>query len=619
MDPGRRAMIDGAGAASPPPPPSRSSQQQHEQPHRHHRGSKNRVSKPSRPGPPRAAAAAAAHYLTEEEQARKYVADEDMFVMKQSKKAADIRVREGRATPIDRLAFNLRYIDPGRDILEDEDADLDIALEDPANLLLLAATGGGGAEGANAGAGAQGANSLAQLTQLQKDIGHFHCLEKNAQLRQYWEACRELCAHHAEKLRASTQDGRVVNSVVDDIDRILGPKTYEQLAALEKQISAKLRSDEDIDTDYWQQLLRHLQVWQAKATLKRIFAGIQQKRADLLAARGGGEGEGGASTSPSTSASTPAAASARAAAAATTSSQNAANPSAAIQASRGAAASDNNRGGPLPATTTSSINATDVLYNREAAKGVLDNEEVFAAEEEVAPAKTPPGGHADDEHKARKKPRYFNRVQMGYEWNKYNQTHYDHDNPPPKVVHGYRFNIFYPDLVDKTKAPTFRIIREHGRRRGESLAAAGENDTCIIRFTAGPPYEDIAFRIVDKEWDYSAKRERGFKSSFEGGTLQLHFQFKKRSQCAGELSSSSGTVFSPGQRMSEQACGGFMRKQRLDSGSCVWIVASPAGLGWAGLAVAAVIAVITTTTGESQSCSRGAGQSRRIRGNAWFE
>ena len=32
-----------------------------------------------------------------------------------------------------------------------------------------------------------------------------------------------------------------------------------------------------------------------------------------------------------------------------------------------------------------------------------------------------------------RKPRYFNRVHTGYEWNKYNQTHYDHDNPPPKA------------------------------------------------------------------------------------------------------------------------------------------------------------------------------------------
>lgn len=39
------------------------------------------------------------------------------------------------------------------------------------------------------------------------------------------------------------------------------------------------------------------------------------------------------------------------------------------------------------------------------------------------------------------KPRYFNRVNTGFDWNKYNQTHYDVDNPPPKIVQGYRFNV----------------------------------------------------------------------------------------------------------------------------------------------------------------------------------
>lgn len=117
---------------------------------------------------------------------------------------------------------------------------------------------------------------------------------------------------------------------------------------------------------------------------------------------------------------------------------------------------------------------------------------------------------------------------MGYEWNKYNQTHYDHDNPPPKVVQGYKFNIFYPDLIDKVKAPTYRIERENGRKRGQSFAPAGEEDTCLIRFISGPPYEDVAFRIVDKEWDYSAKRERGFRSSFDKvGALSIIFSSVK--------------------------------------------------------------------------------------------
>lgn len=155
--------------------------------------------------------------------------------------------------------------------------------------------------------------------------------------------------------------------------------------------------------------------------------------------------------------------------------------------------------------------ATTALYEREVARGVNENEEIFAGEEDVTTASKPQWA---GKYRPRK-PRYFNRVQMGYEWNKYNQTHYDHDNPPPKVVQGYKFNIFYPDLIDKVKAPVYEIEREHGRKRGQSFAPAGEEDTCLIRFKAGPPYEDIAFRIVDKEWDYSAKRERGFKSSFD--------------------------------------------------------------------------------------------------------
>lgn len=57
-----------------------------------------------------------------------------------------------------------------------------------------------------------------------------------------------------------------------------------------------------------------------------------------------------------------------------------------------------------------------------------------------------------------RKPRYFNRVHTGFEWNKYNQTHYDMDNPPPKIVQGYKFNIFYPDLIDKNATPEFSLV-----------------------------------------------------------------------------------------------------------------------------------------------------------------
>ncbi|KAG6010054.1 hypothetical protein E4U21_000497 [Claviceps maximensis] len=465
MNSDRRAMIEG----------QRSSPSRRRDPVSARVDSKNRISKPSRSRTSKAAHGAAT-YLTEEEQSRKFVADEDKFVLKQSKRKANIRVREGRAKPIDRLAFNLRYIDPERDLFDDDDGDLNIPVYSPMDIVNYL--------------------QLPQLKELESDIASYHILETEKQNRQYWEALRTLCADLQSKIEADMREGRVVNSVVGDIDKILSPKTYDQLETLEKQIKTKLRSDEDIDTDYWEQLLRHLLVWKSKAILTRIYEEILGKRQELLKAR---EEAREATASADQFLSEVAAAEHK------------------FEAGSASAEPVQNN------TSEDASNVTNALYNREAARGISENEEVFAAEEEVPAAPKPKWA---DKYRARK-PRYFNRVQMGYEWNKYNQTHYDHDNPPPKVVHGYKFNIFYPDLIDKTKAPTFKIIREHGRRRGESFAAAGEEDTCLIRFIAGPPYQDIAFRIVDREWDYSSKRERGFRSSFEKGILQLHFQFKK--------------------------------------------------------------------------------------------
>ena len=106
-----------------------------------------------------------------------------------------------------------------------------------------------------------------------------------------------------------------------------------------------------------------------------------------------------------------------------------------------------------------------------------------------------------------RKPRFFNRVHTGFEWTKYNQTHYDTDNPPPKVVQGYKFNIFYPDLIDKSKAPTYY-----------TKPIEQDPETQMLVFQAGPPYEDVAFQIVKGPWEYSHRR--GFRSLFDRGVLQ---------------------------------------------------------------------------------------------------
>ncbi|KAG6146361.1 hypothetical protein E4U28_000706 [Claviceps purpurea] len=541
MNPDRQAMIDGPRSPRRRAPVSAARVD-----------SKNRISKPSRPRASKALHSAAT-YLTEEEQSRKFVADEDKFVLKQSKRKANIRMREGRAKPIDRLAFNLRYIDPERDLFDDDDGDVYIMVNSPLEII--------------------NGLPLAELKELESDITSYHVLETETENRRYWEALRTLCIDLQSKTEATMRDGRVVNSVMGDIDRILSPKTYDQLETLEKQIKAKLRSDDDIDTDYWEQLLRHLMVWKSKAILDRIHGEIIAKRQEMLKARqpippssafpsttvqrDGAETASNSTTlhhaseivshdkSPlkdpevGTDSTVPTLNSTSGVASNTTEGVKNLEAVTALKAAaldytseiapQGTTAFQNREAAmssTVPAlnnTSEDASNVTNALYNREAARGISENEEVFAAEEQVIATSRPKWA---DKYRARK-PRYFNRVQMGYEWNKYNQTHYDHDNPPPKMVHGYKFNIFYPDLIEKTKAPTFKIFREHGRRRGESFAAAGEEDTCLIRFIAGPPYEDIAFRIVDREWDFSSKRERGFKSSFEKGILQLHFQFKK--------------------------------------------------------------------------------------------
>ena len=111
------------------------------------------------------------------------------------------------------------------------------------------------------------------------------------------------------------------------------------------------------------------------------------------------------------------------------------------------------------------------------------------------------------------KPRYANKKILGFDWNRHNQAHYDNVNLPPKTVNGYRFNIFYPNLVDKTKTPKFYLQRSE------------TPDMCIIRFESGAPYEDVAFKIINREWNTRQKGD--FLNVFDKGVLKLYFKFKR--------------------------------------------------------------------------------------------
>ena len=97
---------------------------------------------------------------------REWVSKEDEFVLKQSKRKAQIRVREGRAKPIDWLAVILSVIDPTKDLLDDEPSDSELEVMDPEGLI----------------------EELGQkeLQDVEKEIDHYLVLEKHKGNRMYW-------------------------------------------------------------------------------------------------------------------------------------------------------------------------------------------------------------------------------------------------------------------------------------------------------------------------------------------------------------------------------------------------------------------------------------------------
>ena len=87
-----------------------------------------------------------------------------------------------------------------------------------------------------------------------------------------------ICKDHQSTLEPTKSLGRSVNAVSLDIERLLGPKSLEQLIVLQKQISNKLQSDEPIDVEYWEQLLRSIAVYKAKAELGKVYKSIIEGR-----------------------------------------------------------------------------------------------------------------------------------------------------------------------------------------------------------------------------------------------------------------------------------------------------------------------------------------------------
>ncbi|OBZ76644.1 Phenylalanine--tRNA ligase beta subunit [Grifola frondosa] len=463
-----------------------------------------------------------------------WLSKEEGFQLEQERTRAIIRLKEKRAKAVDFLALNLRYVNP----IEEEDKELDadgleIDLDEPYNII----------------------DSLTpeQVEELHNDIERYLSLELSEVNIEFWTNMMVICKDQLDRIKATQRMGAEAAAAVEaDITALLQGKSYDHLVALQKQVQAKLSSGEPIDVDYWEGLLKKLLVWKAKAKLKSLHEVVVRNRLEQLRKRQRDEAlqaqeELLAGVAKSASAGEhrniiPVVGSSEQEAAEEVEPYDRSMSPELLdirklhhedrqvdivttledlrylmQQRRAVAGSRF-----VPKSTEAPVEVQDIeapsgadlaseaLYRAEAERELDEEEELFNIEENIV---NPTTYNWEDKYRPRK-PRYFNRVHTGYEWNKYNQTHYDTDNPPPKVVQGYKFNIFYPDLIDKSKAPTYKIVKE-----------PGNDETVLLHFTAGPPYEDIAFRIVNREWEFSHKR--GFRSSFDRGCLSLWFNFRR--------------------------------------------------------------------------------------------
>jgi hypothetical protein len=388
---------------------------------------------------------------------------EEAFHLQQQRQRSAIRLVQGREKPIDVLAKNLLLFG----LTEDEKTLRGAAVKYKETTNAMSELGNLQAELEEPFIILQKLKAE-ELKEVLGEIDAFLSLERQVQDKEsidtssvlrYWEALKVVTLDEIQIVKTGGNDGSHA-AQANEIAKIFDGQSSADLQQMQSEVRDKVSSnDANLDRSYWQSVADQLAVHLAKAQLSithskmlvRQLEKLEQKRDELA---------------------------------------------------------DRKEEGDEPETTAPSTAASVIPENAIGNEGDLEEELGLTNEVDNAAAKSYSWA---DKYRPRK-PRYFNRVKTGYDWNKYNKTHYDKDNPPPKTVQGYKFNVFYPDLIDPSKTPQF------------VLESADVPEFCIIRFKAGPPYEDVAFKIVNREWNKS--RKHGFRCTFERGVLSLYINFK---------------------------------------------------------------------------------------------
>ncbi|XP_076283312.1 cactin, spliceosome C complex subunit [Lasioglossum baleicum] len=399
-------------------------------------------------------------------QLEQWARQEDQFHLEQARLRSRIRIQDGRAKPIDLLA---KYISA------EEEVDA-VEMHEPYTYL-------------------RGLH-VKDLEDLIEDIKVYKELERDKNL-DYWNDITVIVEDELHKLRKLERSeyevavGRregIHESVAKDVTAIFKGKTAAQLEALQLQIEAKITGKpEGVDIGYWESLLSQLKAHMARARLRDRHQENLRKKLEVLIAEqgvsrtenepeeeghGSSEEEGVATVTNEESQSDDEQE-------ATSAADDLLSESFCEYESGGYSPKyilysqlepgtlvtleedDNQRLEYARNQVLSTgrkiqnvMTAEEQAMHREARRNMGSDEAQFSVESSLEAQIY----LWSDKYRPRK-PRYFNRVHTGFEWNKYNQTHYDMDNPPPKIVQGYKFNIFYPDLIDKNTTPEYFLVR----------------------------------------------------------------------------------------------------------------------------------------------------------------
>jgi hypothetical protein len=318
--------------------------------------------------------------------------------------------------------------------------------------------------------------SKPEIEELMVDLPSFKKIDFD--FKDYWISVEALVAAQLRILSNKKEDDPGMHSaILPDVRELLEGKSTEEL--LQVELFIKLSTDL-IDDEYWHSVIKKLHFFRAQARADELYKQVVKARLAELLSTG----------LPQVSVNE------------IEKKFFAAIPKKEFVPEKPVAETKKEEvSGRRPTPRTGRFTNDVEMQKIEEEKGETEDEVRFTREVEV------------DESQVGRKPLYYNRERMGINWTKHNQVMYDDDNPPPVSTLGYEFNIYYPDMLDKTKTPRYELLTTENP------------DLLIIVFKAGPPYKDLGFKISALEWEYSQKK--GYRCEFSNGIFHLHCWCKR--------------------------------------------------------------------------------------------